>query len=102
MELQKELENYPYQLILGSASPRRQELLRSLGFNYTLSPINADEQWPAELKGEEIPLYLAKLKSNGFHRTLQPNELLITADTIVWCENKIYNKPVDFADGKKM
>jgi len=102
MELEKRLQSFPYKLILGSASPRRQELLKSLGFSYTLSPVNADEQWPQELKGEQISLFLSKLKSDGFNRPLEKNELLITADTIVWCENKVYNKPLDFEDGKKM
>ena len=54
------IKEYPYKLILGSASPRRQELLKSLGFDFLNKPIKADESvWPKELKAQEIPIYLA-------------------------------------------
>ncbi len=101
-DLQTTLQNFPYKIILGSASPRRQELLRSLGFEYTCQPINADESFAAALKAQEIPLYLSAHKSNEFPRTLTENELLITADTIVWCENEVFNKPADFEEGVVM
>jgi septum formation protein len=95
------IDNYPYDLILGSASPRRQELLKSLGFKFKVRPGQADESlWPAEMKGHEIPIFLAEMKAAAFEVT--ESELLITADTIVWCENKIFNKPGDFDEGKKM
>lgn len=96
------LKNYPLKIILGSASPRRQELLRSLGFDYTCQPINADESFSPILKAQEIPLYLSAHKSKEFPRALQTNEVLITADTIVWCEGEVFNKPTDFADGLVM
>lgn len=96
-------KNYPFRLILASASPRRRELLSSLGFSFTSTSLDVDESaWPADLRGEDIALYLAKLKAGAYNKTLQNDEILITADTIVWCENKIYNKPVDFEDGKRM
>lgn len=100
--LHEKLRNYPYRIILGSASPRRQELLKSLGFDFELSPINALEEWPSGLKGVEISDYLASLKSDSFFRPLSEKELLITADTIVWCGNSIFNKPADFDEGKTM
>ena len=96
------MKDYPYQLILGSGSPRRQELLKSLGFDFVLKPINADESFPDTLKAQQIPLYLAEKKANAFPDKLQNNQLLITADTIVWCEGKVLNKPADFEEGKKM
>lgn len=97
------LKNFPYKLILGSASPRRQELLKSLGFEFLNKPIKADESvWPKDLKAQEIPIYLAEIKADAYENVLKENELLITADTVVWCEGKVFNKPENFAAGKKM
>lgn len=100
--LQTTLQNFPYKIILGSASPRRQELLRSLGFAYTCQPINADESFAPSLKAQEIPLYLSAHKSKEFPNALANDELLITADTIVWCENEVFNKPANFEEGMAM
>lgn len=102
MKLETTLKNFPYQLILGSASPRRQELLKSLGFTFRLRPINADEIWPKDLMAEEIPVFLAEHKAAAYQEELADNDLLITADTIVWCEGKVFNKPENFEEGKKM
>jgi septum formation protein len=100
--LEEQLKNFPYKIILGSASPRRQELLRSLGFAFTLSPTHADESFSTELSANEIPVYLAEKKANAYSKKLLENEILITADTVVWREGKIYNKPANFVEGKKM
>jgi septum formation protein len=94
--------NFPYHIILGSASPRRQELLKGLGFQFEVHAINADESFSDELKAEQIPLYLAEKKSKAFNRTLGKNELLITSDTIVWHNGKVLNKPADFLDAVHM
>lgn len=99
---EKLLKEFPYKLILGSASPRRQELLKSLGFEFTTKPINANEDFSQELKAQQIPIYLAEKKANAYPDLLKDNEILITSDTIVWCEGKVLNKPADFAEGKKM
>src|SRR3954463_15902424 len=100
--IEKLIKEFPYQLILGSASPRRQELLKSLGFEFLNKPVNADESYPADLLAQEIPLYLAEKKSNAYPDPILENELLITADTIVWCEGKALNKPANFVEGKAM
>jgi septum formation protein len=100
--LEGRLKNFPFDIILASASPRRQELLKSLGFTYSCQPVNADESIPEGLKGQDIPLYLSKHKSKEFGRELSSNELLITADTIVWCEGQVLNKPADFEEGFQM
>jgi septum formation protein len=101
--LKEQLEHFPYRIILGSASPRRQELLKSLGFEFRVSPVKADEDsWPRDLKAEEIPLWLAELKSNSYKEDLEEDEVLITSDTIVWCDDQVFNKPANFAEGKKM
>ncbi len=97
------LKEFPYKLILGSASPRRQELLKSLGFEFRNQPVKVDETlWPKDLEAQEIPIYLAELKADAYEEELKENELLITADTVVWCEGKVFNKPENFAEGKKM
>jgi septum formation protein len=100
--LEERIRNFPYRLILGSASPRRQELLGSLGFKFTTRPISAEEIWPPELSGKDIALHLAELKADAYPEKLAEDELLITADTIVWCEGRIFNKPEDFKEGKWM
>lgn len=100
--VEQHLKEFPYQIILGSNSPRRQELLKSLGFTFLNKPINADESFPIDLLAEEIPLYLAEKKADAYEDDLKDNEILITADTIVWCEGKVFNKPANFVEGKKM
>jgi len=93
----------PYEIILGSASPRRKQLLEGLGFEFSVQVIDANEsEWPAELKAHEVPMYLAELKSKAYKKELSKNQILITSDTIVWCEGKVLTKPLDFEDGKKM
>jgi septum formation protein len=102
-ELEKLLQNFPHRIILGSASPRRQELLKSLGFDFDCRPLNVDEaEWPTTLKAEEICLFLAEKKAAAYEKLLNAGEILITADTIVWCENKVYNKPSNYGEGKMM
>jgi len=97
------IKEYPFKIILGSASPRRQELLKSLGFEFIINPINADEsEWPSDLQAQEICMHLAEKKAALYPEELKENEVLITADTIVWCEGKVYNKPANFVEGKKM
>jgi septum formation protein len=96
------IKEFPYQLILGSNSPRRQELLKSLGFNFLNKPINADESFPVDLIAEEIPLFLAEKKADAYEDDLSETDILITADTIVWCDGKVCNKPANFVEGKKM
>ncbi|MBA2613718.1 MAG: septum formation protein Maf [Bacteroidetes bacterium] len=97
------LKEFPYKLILGSASPRRQDLLKSLGFEFLNKPVKVDETlWPKELEAHEIPIFLAELKAAAYEDLLKEDELLITADTVVWCEGKVFNKPENFAEGKKM
>lgn len=101
--IENTLKDFPYQLILGSASPRRQDLLKSLGFEFLNKPVKVDETlWPKDLQAQEICIYLAELKADAYEEELKENDLLITADTIVWCEGKVYNKPANFAEGKKM
>ncbi len=100
--VEQTINEFPFQLILGSGSPRRQELLKSLGFDFLIKPTNVDESFPIDLVAEEIPLYLAEKKADAYQDDLKETEILITADTIVWCDGKVFNKPANFAEGKKM
>jgi septum formation protein len=91
-----------YQIILASQSPRRQQLLKELGLNFTIEVREVDEVYPGHLQCEEIPVYLAQLKAKAFENSINGNQLVITADTIVWLNNQVLGKPADFADAFKM
>ncbi|WP_425075130.1 Maf-like protein [Psychroserpens sp. S379A] len=82
-----------HHLILASGSPRRQQFFKDLGldFEVRLKPIK--EEYPNRLRHFEISDYLAQLKSLPFKDELQPNDILITSDTIVWNNNKSLGKP---------
>jgi septum formation protein len=88
-------------LLLASNSPRRKELLQNLGFNFEVVSIECDEIYPENLQVEEIAEYLSVLKADAF-RTLEKNEVLITADTIVALENQILGKPKNESEAKEM
>lgn len=90
-------------IILGSQSPRRQELLRGLDIDFTVRTIDGlQEHYPATLQGAEIPLFLARQKADAFLPTLADDDLLITADTIVWLDGRVYGKPTDADDARRM
>lgn len=81
-------------LILASGSPRRHELLGGLDYPFEIdTKNNFTEEYPADMPVEEVPLFLAKGKSYGFHRPLADNEIIITADTMVLCKGRIMGKP---------
>ena len=83
-------------IVLGSASPRRRELLAGLGIDFTVEATpGAPETYSPDLQPDEIPSALAVSKSEGFHRPLERNEILITADTVVICGKDILGKPAD-------
>jgi septum formation protein len=84
----------PYNVILASGSPRRQQYFRDLGIDFSIQLKEVEEIYPKELKGAEITDFLADLKSKAF-TGLQEKDLLITSDTIVWLENKALGKPKD-------
>ena len=89
-------------LILASGSPRRQELLKSLGVPFEIRIKEIDEDYPKHLKKSEISDYLAQLKSNAFVEELTPKDLLITSDTIVWYHNMALGKPKSKHDAFQM
>lgn len=87
-----------FKIILASRSPRRQQLLRELGLTFEVVAEDYDETYPSGLTGEEIARYVAYEKSALFRNKLSDNEIVITADTIVWCNNKVLGKPADRED----
>ena len=90
-------------IILASASPRRKELLGGLGVEFTIDTKNSFEEIaPEGLPYSQYPEYMAKGKSHGFHRDLLPDEILVTADTMVLCSDEIMGKPTDRADAIRM
>lgn len=92
-----------YHLILASNSPRRKELLTGLGVEYEVRTLpDIDESYPSTLQGADIPLYIAKEKADAYRALLQPGELMITADTIVWLEGRVLGKPRDREDAMQM
>jgi septum formation protein len=78
---------------LASKSPRRQQLLQGLELTFEVWTKDVDETYPDHLEREEIPLYLASKKAEAFRSELAEGDILITADTIVWVDGKVLNKP---------
>jgi septum formation protein len=92
-----------YHIILGSGSPRRKELLNELGIEFNVDTKNTFEEiYSDDTPQEQIPEVLAEGKSLGFHRELSNNEILITSDTLVLCENRVMGKPRDREDAVDM
>lgn len=84
-----------YNLILASGSPRRQQFFKDLDLDFEIRLKEIEEVYPPELKAKQITDYLAELKANAFEGELQPNDILITSDTIVWHKNEALGKPKD-------
>jgi septum formation protein len=91
-----------YRIILASRSPRRQQLLRQLGIKFDVVIRDYNEAYPHGLSGEEIAVYLAGEKAGSFRNKLSDNEIVITADTIVWCNNRVLNKPANTNEASLM
>lgn len=92
-----------YKVILASNSPRRKDLLAGLGVEYEVRTMpDVDESYPSTLKEADIPLYISQEKANAYRSMLQSDELMITADTIVWLEGEVLGKPADRAEAISM
>jgi len=87
-----------FNIILASRSPRRQQLLRELGLKFDVVIKDYEETFPEGLNGEEIARYVAFKKAASFENEISDNEIVIAADTIVWCNNKVLGKPVNQED----
>ena len=98
------LENLnKYKVILASNSPRRKELLSGLGIDYEVKTLpDIDESFPEGLSEVETAAYIARAKADAYRATMQADELIITADTIVWLDGEVMGKPVDEGDACRM
>lgn len=92
-----------YKVVLASASPRRRELMGGLDIPFVVQTLpDVDETFPKNLSGGEIPLYISKKKADAYRPMMKEDELIITADTIVWLDGKALGKPSDEEDARRM
>jgi septum formation protein len=91
-----------FRIILASQSPRRQQLLTELGLQFDVVIREYDEVYPDGLKGEEIAEYIAHEKAASFKNEIHENEIVIAADTIVWCNKKVLGKPSNREDAARI
>ena len=100
MNLLQNIEKY--KIILASQSPRRIELLGGLNIKFEVMVLDVNEDFPAQMVGVDIPMYLAEKKANAYKHIMDEHTRIITADTIVWHEGKVLGKPVDETDARRM
>ncbi|MDD4713508.1 MAG: Maf-like protein [Bacteroidales bacterium] len=92
-----------YNLILASNSPRRNELMNGLGLKYRVKTLkDIDESYPEDLKTTDVALYIASKKAEAYRKFIKSRDLVITADTIVCRDGRIFGKPTDQADAIRM
>lgn len=92
-----------YRVVLASASPRRHELLKGLDVDFEVRSLpDVDESFPTSLHGGDIPLYISKKKADAYRLFMADDELVITADTIVWLDGAALGKPADEDDARRM
>ena len=92
-----------FNIVLASNSPRRKELMSGLGVDYVVKTLpDVDESYPDTLQGEEIPAYISREQAEAYQSMIEPDELLITADTIVWMNGEVLGKPKDREDAIRM
>ena len=92
-----------YRIILASGSPRRQELLRELGLEFEIRINDSlEEKYPPGLSQYEIPVFLAEMKAGAIVENIPGSSVLITADTIVWLNGSVANKPRDHEDATRI
>lgn len=93
---------FKHKILLASQSPRRQQLIKDSGFEMEIVRIDVEEDFDESLVAEQIPVFLAEKKGKAFTGQLAENELLVTADTVVWLNDHVLNKPVDLDDAFRM
>ena len=100
----KPLENLKkYHIILASNSPRRRELLAGLGIDFEVKTLSGiDESYPCDLNSDMIAQYISQKKAEAYKSLIVDNEMVITSDTIVLLDGKVYGKPADEADACRM
>ena len=96
----KKFKNHNF--ILGSNSPRRKEILKEIGLDFSIYPSNIDENFNKEMKLENIGVFLAEKKANAIKNKLKENDILITADTTVIHNNELLSKPENTLQAKEI
>ena len=96
------INNSNYEIILGSGSSRRKELLEMTGIKFIVNSNPVNENFPESLKRKEIAEFIVTKKTKPFRETVKENQIIITADTLVWFKDKCWGKPNDKNDAKKM
>ncbi len=91
-----------FEIILASSSPRRKAFLESLKIPFSIKTFSVDETFPPQLQGEEIAQHIVRQKNAPFKEIIQDHQIVITADTIVWCENRYLGKPQNKKAAKEM
>lgn len=101
MILTEKLKNYS--IVLASGSPRRVELLKGMGVDFSIRKLDIDESYPKDLKGSEIAVFVSQKKSSAFpENEISDNTIVITSDTIVWQNGCALEKPMDRAHAIEM
>ena len=96
------INNSNYQITLGSGSSRRRELLEMTGIKFDINSIPVNEDFPNTLKNKEIAEHIVINKSKPFRDIVKDNQIIITADTLVWFQEKCWGKPKDKNEAKNM
>ncbi len=89
-------------LILASQSPRRSQLLREAGFEFTVNAVDIDESFPADMPVEEVAPWLAMRKAQAAKHFIHDTEIILAADSVVIHDHIIYNKPADYDEAFQM
>ena len=96
------IENFKDEIILASNSPRRRDFFNLFEFPFKIKTFDVEESYPSNLKEADIARHIAGLKSNPFKKIINKNQIVISADTIVWHENKCLGKPKSLNEAKQM
>jgi septum formation protein len=91
-----------YVIILASASPRRQLFFKEMKIPFLKKVIPIEESFPSNLSGSAIAEHIVAQKANAFKDTIKVNEIIITADTIVWHQNKCLGKPISIQNAEEI
>lgn len=92
-----------YNIVLASSSPRRRELLAMMDINFDVAPkLEIDESFPESMDLDDVPAYLSTKKSFAYKKQLSPDQLYITADTLVILDKEILGKPQSEDEAKAM
>jgi len=96
------INNSSYNIILGSGSTRRKELLEMTGISFRVNSIPVNEDFPKHLKAKDIAEHIVENKAAPFQKIVENNQIIILADTLVWFEDECWGKPKDKNEAKSM